>query len=119
MSLSNTARQRLGHQRGRDGLALFGGGHVAGGVVGEVEAHDGLRLALPSGQGGAQALDVEAPARGSARPTAERDPAALPWGDLNVDYVLESTGLFTKADDAGKHLKGGAKRVQLMVREAP
>ncbi len=42
---------------------------------------------------------------------AERDPANLPWGDLGVDYVLEATGLFTKFEDAGKHLKGGAKRV--------
>ena len=45
------------------------------------------------------------------RVTAERDPAKLPWGDLNVDVVLESTGLFTKRDDAAKHLKAGAKRV--------
>jgi glyceraldehyde 3-phosphate dehydrogenase len=42
---------------------------------------------------------------------AERDPSSIPWGDLGVDYVLESTGLFTKADDAGKHIDGGAKRV--------
>ena len=42
---------------------------------------------------------------------AERDPAKLPWGALNVDVVLESTGLFTKRDDAAKHLAGGAKRV--------
>ena len=45
------------------------------------------------------------------RVTAERDPAKLPWDDLNVDVVLESTGLFTKRDDAAKHLKAGAKRV--------
>jgi len=43
--------------------------------------------------------------------TAERDPAALPWGDLGVDIVVESTGLFTKRDDAAKHLRAGAKRV--------
>ncbi len=42
---------------------------------------------------------------------AERDPEAIGWGDLGVDYVLESTGLFTTADTAGKHLKSGAKRV--------
>src|SRR5881275_2194912 len=35
---------------------------------------------------------------------AERDPANLPWGDLGVDVVIESTGLFTKRDDAAKHL---------------
>ncbi|MEM9065034.1 MAG: type I glyceraldehyde-3-phosphate dehydrogenase [Planctomycetota bacterium] len=42
---------------------------------------------------------------------AERDPAALPWGDLGADYVLESTGLFTNKEGAEKHLAGGAKRV--------
>ena len=43
--------------------------------------------------------------------TAERDPANLPWGALEVDVVLESTGLFTKRDDAAKHLAAGAKRL--------
>jgi glyceraldehyde 3-phosphate dehydrogenase len=42
---------------------------------------------------------------------AERDPAALPWGELGVDIVIESTGRFTKAADAGKHLQAGAKKV--------
>jgi glyceraldehyde 3-phosphate dehydrogenase len=42
---------------------------------------------------------------------AERDPANLPWGDLGVDVVLESTGFFTKRDDAAKHLDAGAKKV--------
>jgi glyceraldehyde 3-phosphate dehydrogenase len=42
---------------------------------------------------------------------AERDPAQLPWGDLGVDVVLESTGLFTKRDAAAKHLEAGAKKV--------
>ena len=42
---------------------------------------------------------------------SERDPAALPWGDLGVDIVVESTGLFTKRDDAAKHLAAGAKTV--------
>src|SRR5215475_2913535 len=42
---------------------------------------------------------------------AERDPAALPWGDLGVDLVLESTGFFTKREDAQKHLDAGAKKV--------
>jgi glyceraldehyde 3-phosphate dehydrogenase len=42
---------------------------------------------------------------------AEPDPAKLPWGELGVDAVLESTGRFTKADDARKHLEAGAKRV--------
>jgi glyceraldehyde 3-phosphate dehydrogenase len=42
---------------------------------------------------------------------AERDPAALPWGELGADIVIESTGRFTKAADARKHLTGGAKKV--------
>src|ERR1700754_1794852 len=42
---------------------------------------------------------------------AERDPAALPWGDLGVDVVIESTGFFTKRADAAKHLDGGASKV--------
>ena len=40
-----------------------------------------------------------------------RDPAQLPWRDLGVDVVFESTGLFTKRDDAAKHVTAGAKRV--------
>jgi glyceraldehyde 3-phosphate dehydrogenase len=42
---------------------------------------------------------------------AERDPAALPWGELGVDVVIESTGLFTDRDSAAKHLAQGAKKV--------
>ena len=42
---------------------------------------------------------------------AEKDPAALPWKSLGVDVVFESTGHFTKKEDAVKHIQGGAKRV--------
>jgi glyceraldehyde 3-phosphate dehydrogenase len=42
---------------------------------------------------------------------AERDPAALPWSDLGADVVIESTGLFTKREDAQKHLDAGAQKV--------
>jgi glyceraldehyde 3-phosphate dehydrogenase len=45
------------------------------------------------------------------RVLVERDPANLPWKDLGVDVVIESTGFFTKAADARKHLDGGAKKV--------
>jgi len=45
------------------------------------------------------------------RALAERDPAALPWGELDVDVVIESTGLFTKGADARKHVEAGAKKV--------
>ncbi len=42
---------------------------------------------------------------------AEKDPAALPWKDLNVDIVIESTGFFTDKEGASKHITAGAKRV--------
>jgi len=42
---------------------------------------------------------------------AERDPGSLPWSDLGVDVVVESTGFFTDRDGAAKHLDGGAKKV--------
>jgi glyceraldehyde 3-phosphate dehydrogenase len=45
------------------------------------------------------------------RVLAERDPAALPWGELGADVVIESTGLFTDRENAAKHLEGGAKKV--------
>jgi glyceraldehyde 3-phosphate dehydrogenase len=64
-------------------------------------------------------LDVDVTAEGdilrvgshSIKMLAERDPAALPWGELGVDVVIESTGRFTSAGDAGKHLAGGARKV--------
>jgi len=43
--------------------------------------------------------------------TAERNPELLPWGELNVDVVLECTGFFTSQEAAGKHLTAGAKKV--------
>jgi glyceraldehyde 3-phosphate dehydrogenase len=42
---------------------------------------------------------------------SERDPADIPWGELGVDIVIESTGIFTKGADAAKHIAGGAKKV--------
>jgi len=45
------------------------------------------------------------------RVLAEKDPAALPWGELGVDVVIESTGRFTDRENAAKHLEGGAKKV--------
>ncbi|MBV9863657.1 MAG: type I glyceraldehyde-3-phosphate dehydrogenase [Alphaproteobacteria bacterium] len=49
--------------------------------------------------------------RGKIRVTAERDPAKLPWRELGVDVALECTGIFTKREQAAKHLEAGAKRV--------
>ncbi|HEX3325275.1 MAG TPA: type I glyceraldehyde-3-phosphate dehydrogenase [Solirubrobacterales bacterium] len=45
------------------------------------------------------------------RVLSERDPAALPWADLDVGVVIESTGFFTARDDAAKHLSAGARKV--------
>ncbi|HWC85554.1 MAG TPA: type I glyceraldehyde-3-phosphate dehydrogenase [Solirubrobacteraceae bacterium] len=68
---------------------------VLGRFPGEVEATDtGLRV---------DGTDI--------RVMSERDPAALPWGELGVDVVIESTGLFTDRESAGKHLEAGAKKV--------
>ncbi|MFE9650358.1 type I glyceraldehyde-3-phosphate dehydrogenase [Streptomyces sp. NPDC006365] len=47
--------------------------------------------------------------------TAERDPAELAWGEFGVDVVIESTGRFRTREDAGLHLKGGARKVLLSV----
>ncbi|RPG50948.1 MAG: type I glyceraldehyde-3-phosphate dehydrogenase [Gammaproteobacteria bacterium TMED1] len=46
---------------------------------------------------------------------AERDPANLPWGDLGIDAVVESTGVFRSRDEVGKHIKAGAARALLTV----
>lgn len=46
---------------------------------------------------------------------AEKEPSLLPWKDLGVDFVLESTGRFTSKDDCMKHIQGGAKKVLLTV----
>ena len=47
--------------------------------------------------------------------TAERDPAAIPWGELGVEVVIESTGVFRHREQIAKHLEAGAKRVVLTV----
>ncbi|GAA3851140.1 type I glyceraldehyde-3-phosphate dehydrogenase [Brevibacterium ammoniilyticum] len=47
----------------------------------------------------------------SIRVFAEKDPTQLPWGDLDIDVVLEATGRFTKADKARAHIEAGAKKV--------
>src|SRR4029077_3729071 len=54
------------------------------------------------------ALDVDGE---ELKVLAERDPSKLPWGELGVDVVIESTGLFTDRASAAKHLEQGAKKV--------
>jgi glyceraldehyde 3-phosphate dehydrogenase (phosphorylating) len=63
-------------------------------------------------EGGVSAGDGAITAAGEEfKVLSERDPKNLPWGDLGVDVVLESTGFFTKRDGAQQHLDAGAKRV--------
>jgi len=57
------------------------------------------------------AILIDGGAGGALKVLAERDPAALPWGELGVDVVIESTGLFTDRESAAKHLAQGAKKV--------
>jgi glyceraldehyde 3-phosphate dehydrogenase len=47
----------------------------------------------------------------SIKVLSQRDPALIPWGDMGIDLVIESTGFFTDADKAAAHIKGGAKKV--------
>ncbi len=57
---------------------------------------------------GTDAIEIDGRA---VKVLAEKDPARLPWKDLGVELVLESTGRFTKADDARKHISAGARKV--------
>jgi glyceraldehyde 3-phosphate dehydrogenase (phosphorylating) len=68
---------------------------ILGRYPGEVEAGDGV-------------ITVDG---AEVKMLSERDPAQLPWGDLGVDVVIESTGFFTARADAAKHLEAGAKKV--------
>jgi glyceraldehyde 3-phosphate dehydrogenase len=54
-------------------------------------------------------------AHGRTRMLRERDPTKLPWGELGVDAVIESTGIFTSSEQLAKHLEAGARRVVLTV----
>ena len=76
---------------------------VHGRFPGVVEVHD-----QATGQAIGQAIDV---GRGPIKVLSERDPRRLPWRSLNVDVVMECTGIFTDRDKAAVHLEAGAKRV--------
>jgi glyceraldehyde 3-phosphate dehydrogenase len=67
--------------------------------------HGTLAQAVTSGD---DWMDV---GRGKIKVTAERDPAKLPWKELGVDIVMECTGIFTKREQAAKHLEAGGKKV--------
>ncbi len=67
--------------------------------------HHQLPVVVKAETGAVQVGDVR------VRVTAEKDPALLPWKDLGIDVVIESTGRFTKRELAAKHLEAGARRV--------
>ena len=78
-------------------------------TLGHLLRHDSVHRHYPGTvevRGNALVVDGD-----EVRVFAEKDPAALPWGDLGVDIVIESTGRFTSRDDAAKHLAGGARKV--------
>jgi glyceraldehyde 3-phosphate dehydrogenase len=79
------------------------------GTIGHLLRYDSVYGAFPATvevRDGALDLDGR-----EVKVLAERDPAQLPWSDLGVEVVIESTGLFTKRDDAAKHLEAGARKV--------
>ncbi|MGH2953111.1 MAG: type I glyceraldehyde-3-phosphate dehydrogenase [Solirubrobacterales bacterium] len=108
---------------GRIGRNLFRAAHAAGAeldVVAVNDITDPATLAhllkydsiLGRFPGEVEAReDAIAVDRAEIKVLAERDPAALPWADLGVEVVIESTGLFTKREDAAKHLEAGARKV--------
>ena len=98
------------HETGRDDIEV-----VAVNDLGSVETnahllrHDSVHGHFPGAVKVVDgAFDI---GRGAIKVLAERDPAALPWGDLGVDVALECTGRFTKREAAAKHLEAGARKV--------
>jgi glyceraldehyde 3-phosphate dehydrogenase len=108
---------------GRIGRNLFRAAHAAGadldfvavnditdtGTLAHLLKYDSILGRFPSEvEAGEGSLSIDG---STLKVLSERDPAALPWGDLGVDVVIESTGLFTGREDAAKHLAAGAKKV--------
>jgi glyceraldehyde 3-phosphate dehydrogenase len=108
---------------GRIGRNLFRAAHEAGtelefvavnditdpGTLAHLLKYDSILGRFP---GRVEARDEAVIVDGSEiKVLAERDPAELPWAELGVEVVIESTGLFTKRDDAAKHLDAGARKV--------
>ena len=117
---------RIGRNFWRAVNALKGAGEAGGGPAGDIEivaANDLGNVAtmahLLKYDSVLGNLPLDVVAEGEAitvggrqlRILAERDPASLPWGELGVDVVLESSGRFTSADEARKHIAAGAKKV--------
>jgi glyceraldehyde 3-phosphate dehydrogenase len=79
------------------------------GTLAHLLAYDSILGRFPGEvEAGEQAISVDGK---ELQVLSERDPAALPWGELGVDVVIESTGLFTARADAAKHLEAGARKV--------
>jgi len=108
---------------GRIGRNLFRAAYAAGadldfvavnditdtGTLAHLLKYDSILGRFPAGvEAGEGSLTIDGK---ELKVLSERDPAALPWGDLGVDVVIESTGLFTGREDAAKHLAAGAKKV--------
>ena len=108
---------------GRIGRNLFRAAHAAGadldfvavnditdtGTLAHLLKYDSILGRFPGEvEAGEGSLSVDGK---DLKVLSERDPAALPWGDLGADVVIESTGLFTGREDASKHLDAGAKKV--------
>ncbi|MCZ6861218.1 MAG: type I glyceraldehyde-3-phosphate dehydrogenase [Alphaproteobacteria bacterium] len=106
---------RAAYEQGRRDITF-----VAINDLGSVETnahllrHDSIHGAFPGTvRSGKSWIDLGAKSKIGRRIKvfAERDPADLPWGDLNIDVVLECTGIFASKEAASKHLAGGAKKV--------
>jgi glyceraldehyde 3-phosphate dehydrogenase len=108
---------------GRIGRNLFRAAHAAGadldivavnditdpGTLAHLLAYDSILGRFPGEvEAGEGSISVDGK---PLKVLSERDPAALPWGDLGAEVVIESTGLFTARADAAKHLAAGAKKV--------
>jgi glyceraldehyde 3-phosphate dehydrogenase len=108
---------------GRIGRNLFRAAHAAGadlefvavnditdtGTLAHLLKYDSILGRFPGAvEAGEGSLTIDGK---ELKVLSERDPAALPWGDLGADVVIESTGLFTGREDASKHLAAGAKKV--------
>jgi glyceraldehyde 3-phosphate dehydrogenase len=101
---------RAAAEYGRDDIEIVA---VNGPAPIETHVHllkyDSVHGAFPGVKAvGENAIDM---GRGPIKLLQERDPAKLPWGELNVDVVLECTGAFNKKSDAEKHIQAGAKKV--------